>query len=77
MSTEAKTELTKDASALAYTHIRLSGLYKEISNDQWDVLAEEWGKGIINLLETFTAAWFTKLEDAKVKAGLDAVEVQG
>jgi hypothetical protein len=70
MNQEAKQEQIKDASALAYTHIRLSGLYKEISNDQWDVLAEEWGKGIVNLLETFTDAWFTKLEAAKNDAGV-------
>lgn len=76
MNQEAKQEITKVAAALAYAHIRLSGLYKEISNGQWDVLADLWGNGIVNLLETFTDAWFTKLEDAKVKAGLDAVEHQ-
>lgn len=76
MNQEAQRELRTDASALAYVHIKHSGLWKEISNDERYRLADEWGKRIVNLLDEFTDSEFTKIEDAKVKAGLDAVEHQ-
>lgn len=68
MNDEAKKEITRDAAALAYTHIRLSGLHKEIDNETWDRLADQWGKYIANLLDEFTNDEFTKIEGAKVPA---------
>lgn len=69
MNTEAKAEQIKDATRLAYTQIRLSGLYEMIDNETWDRLSGEWGKYVVNLLDEFIDNEFTKIEEAKVQAG--------
>ena len=65
MNAEAKQELINDAAGLAYSHIRFSGLYKQLSGDEWEALADEWGKEVYELLERRVDDFLTKKEAAK------------
>lgn len=50
ISEEAQ-ELQCDASKLAYTAIRFSGLYRELTGDEWDALADKLGALAVALIQ--------------------------
>jgi hypothetical protein len=60
--TEEAQELQRDASALSYTAIRFSGLYKELSGDEWEALADKYGKQIVAILEAACDEELTRRE---------------
>lgn len=62
---EAKQELINDATGLAYSHIRFSGLYKQLSNDEWEQLADKLGVEVYELLERRIDDFLTEKEAAK------------
>lgn len=62
---DERNELLRDASSLAYTAIRFSGLYKELSSAEWDGLAERLGKNIVEFMEGFVDAELIQRETAK------------
>lgn len=66
MSTDERHELLRDLSAVTYTHIRFSGLYRELTSEQWERLAEEHAEKVVGLLEKMVDEEFTKLEVAHV-----------
>lgn len=68
MNTEATTELQRDASSLAYSAIRHSGLYKSLSPDEWDAKAAVYGHLILELLNRLIDEDFTAIEAAKQEA---------
>jgi hypothetical protein len=49
--TEEAQELQRDAAALAYTAIRFSGLYRELTSDEWEALAEKLGALAVRLIQ--------------------------
>lgn len=62
MTPDERTELLNDLSAIAYTHIRFSGLYRELSEEEWEEMAREYGEKVVGLLEQLVNAKFTELE---------------
>lgn len=62
---EEQAELRDDAQTLCYTAIRFSGLHHELSNEQWDGLAERLAGRVLGLIESEINARFTALEAAK------------
>lgn len=61
-NTEAKQELINDATGLAYSHIRFSGLYKQLRNDEWEQLSEKLGAEVYELLERRIDDFLTEKE---------------
>lgn len=51
MTSDERDELLEDANQLAYTAIKFSGLYKELTSAEWDGLAEKLGKRMVTQLE--------------------------
>lgn len=49
-SSDERNELLHDASSLAYTAIRFTGLYKELSSAEWDGLAEKLAPDIVDVV---------------------------
>lgn len=62
MTQDERGELLKDLSAICYTHIRFSGLYRELTEDGWEQLAREHGEKVIELLESLVNERFTQIE---------------
>lgn len=62
MNYEAKSEQLKDASSLAYNHMKHSGLFKVLSNEEWEAKADEWGARVFDLLERLTDAETEEME---------------
>jgi hypothetical protein len=62
---EEQAELQRDALSLAYTAIRFSGLWKELSGAEWDTLAERLGKHLVAMLNVAIDDEFTRREAEK------------
>lgn len=74
MIPDERSELLRDAERLAYQTIRFTGLYKELSSDEWDQLAERLGRVTLSYLEALIDEEFTRLESEKsAKETVDAV----
>lgn len=67
MTPDERHELLRDLSTITYTHIRFSGLYRELTSEQWERLAQEHAEKVVGLLEALVNEEFTKLEAANVK----------
>lgn len=65
MTPDERNELLRDASSLAYTAIRFTGLYKELSSAEWDGLADEIAKEIVNQIERRCDEEFAAREDGR------------
>lgn len=50
MSTEEQNQLLEQSQDVALTGTVLSGLYRELSNEQWDALVESIGKEVYELV---------------------------
>lgn len=50
MSTEEQDQLLEQSQDVAMTGTILSGLYRELSNEQWDALVESIGKEVYELV---------------------------
>lgn len=50
MTKDERDDLLEDANQLAYTAIKFSGLYKELSSAEWDKLADQMGQEIVGWL---------------------------
>lgn len=70
-STDERNELLRDASSLAYTAIRFTRLYKELSSAEWDGLAERLGVRLVYRLEGWIENELTRIENAKEIIGSD------
>lgn len=64
MNQDERDELNRDASSLAYTAIRFSGLYKSLSNEEWEALADKYGQQLVAILEAAVDAELTKRAQA-------------
>lgn len=62
MTPDERAELLQDATDLAYVHIKFSGLWRELTEDGWEGLSKRHGKKIVELLEEWVDAEFTRLE---------------
>ena len=62
MTGDERKELKRDAESLAYTHIRFSGLYRELTSEQWERLAKEHAEKVVGLLEGLVDEEFTRIE---------------
>lgn len=62
MTPDERSELLRDTERLAYQTIRFTGLYKELSSDEWDQLAERLGRVTLRYLEALIDEEFTRLE---------------
>lgn len=62
MTPDERNELTRDASALAYSAIRFSGLYRELTSGEWDALAQGLGERMIYRLEGWIEAEISRIE---------------
>lgn len=66
MTRDERNELLKESTTLAYAHLRYSGLYRELSNnDEWEQVAEEHGEKVMELLERLVDERFTQIERDK------------
>lgn len=65
MTSDERNELLEDANQLAYTAIKFTGMYKELTSAEWDGLAERWGRIIAGDLERLVDMQFTAREAAK------------
>lgn len=65
MSNDERSELLRDTERLAYQTIRFTGLYKELSSDEWDELAKRLGRVTLRYVEALIDEEFTRLESAK------------
>jgi hypothetical protein len=68
MTADEHNELLKDASDLAYLTIKFSDLYKELSSDEWDRLAERLGRATLSYIEALVDEEFRRIESAKGSA---------
>lgn len=74
MIPDERTELLHDAEQLAYQTIRFTGLYKSLTNDEWDELANKWGAHLVQLLEARVDEEFTRLQsERETKESVDVV----
>lgn len=71
MTPDERNELTKDASVLAYTAIRFSGLYRELTSSEWDALAQGLGERMIYRLERWIETEISRIEAAKESSNAD------
>lgn len=62
MTRDEREELKRDAESLAYAHIRFSGLYRELSEEEWEQLAREHGERVVGLLEGLVNERLTQIE---------------
>ena len=61
-ASEETQELQRDASKLAYTAIRFSGLYRELTSEEWDALADKLGALAVGLIQDEINAELTRRE---------------
>lgn len=61
-TSEENTELDQMAHDLCYYAIRFSGLYRELENNQWDTLAEQFNVSVRAHLDGLIDAEFTRLQ---------------
>lgn len=74
MTSDERSELLHDAEQLAYQTIRFTGLYKSLTNDEWDELADKWGAHLVQLLEARVDEEFTRLQAEKdAKESVDVI----
>lgn len=74
MTKDERSELLHDAEQLAYQTIRFTELYKSLTNDEWDQLADKWGAHLVQLLEARVDEEFTRLQAEKdTKESVDVV----
>lgn len=71
MNPDERHELLHDASDLAYVHIKFSGLYRELSSEQWERLAQGHAEKVVGLLEGLVDREFTRIEDEKENVWLN------
>lgn len=64
MTPDERAELLKDLSAICYTHIRFSGLFRELTESEWEKLAREHAGKIVELLDQMVDARFNQLEES-------------
>ena len=50
MNPEAHKDLLETANLLAYEYILHSGVFKSLSNEQWDALSAQIGEKIVKLM---------------------------
>jgi hypothetical protein len=62
MTKDERDELLKDASTLAYQTIRFTGLYKQLSSDEWNGLAERLGRVTLSYIEALADEEFTRIQ---------------
>lgn len=65
MSPDEREELKREASALAYTHIRFSNLCRELTSAGWEGLAAEHAEQILQLMERLVNARLTAIESRR------------
>lgn len=61
-ASEETQELQRDASRLAYTAIRFSGLWRELTSEEWDAFAEKLGALAVRLIQDEINAELTRRE---------------
>ena len=59
---EETQELQRDASKLAYTAIRFSGLWRELASEEWEALADKLGALAVGLIQSEINAELTRRE---------------
>lgn len=62
MDKEALHELTEHAETLAYQAILHSGLYRELTNEQWDALTKQYAAKLVEQVQGLVDAELTRLE---------------
>lgn len=65
MTTDEKDELLRDFTSAAHQTIRFTGLFRELSNDEWDALSERLGRAGLSYVEALCDEELTRIEDAK------------
>lgn len=65
MTSDERNELLRDASSLAYQAIRFSGLYKELTNAEWDETARRLAPDIVDVIAELIDEERERLEAAK------------
>lgn len=65
MTKDERDDLLEDANQLAYTAIKFSGLYKELTSAEWDALAQGLGERMIYRLEGWIENEVSRIEAAK------------
>lgn len=71
ISTEEKRDLREQAHELAYQYIRHSDLHRELENERWDALAEQWATWLLVGLEGLIDKEFTRIEGESQKVSND------
>lgn len=61
-ATEETQELQRDASKLAYTAIRFSGLWRDLASEEWEALADKLGALAVGLIQAEIDAELTRRE---------------
>lgn len=51
MNNEAKAELLEAANKLAYDYIKHSGLFRSLSGEEWDRLAEQMAQRVLGFMD--------------------------
>lgn len=69
MSTEEQDQLLKQSQDVALTGTVLSGLYRELSNEQWDALVESIGREVYELVRERVDQARDERETAKEAGG--------
>lgn len=62
MDQEACHELTEHAETLAYAAILHSGLYRELTGEQWDALTKQYAAKLVEQVQGLVDAEFTRRE---------------
>lgn len=65
MNQEALHELTEHAETLAYQAILHSGLYRELTGEQWDALTKQYAAKMVEQVEGLVDAELTRIESEK------------
>lgn len=50
MTLDERRELLEDANQIAYTAIKFSGLYKELTSAEWDAMARRLAPDIVDVI---------------------------
>lgn len=62
MTPDEHAELLRDYSDAAYTTIRFTGLFRQLTNDEWDALSARLGRAGLAYVEGLIDEEFTRIE---------------
>jgi hypothetical protein len=65
MNQAALHELTEHAETLAYSAILHSGLYRELTGEQWNALTKQYAAKLVEQVQELVDAEFTQIESGK------------